>query len=270
MKKELALLNNVLDQDFALRKKKNKSFSMRAYALFLGIDSSLLSKILRGSRDVSLDLFLSIKDKLIVEESLIEASLIKLEEENTVRSFRLKKAREGHTLLKQSHFEIIKDWKHYAFLELLNFSDFEESTEWMASKLGISPNEVNLLIERLVQSELLIIDKNGKWIDSTNGLSSHVLENGEVSKANKLYQETLIDLSKEALKNISIDKRDQSSIMMATSEARVRAAKPIIKEFRRKLCAFLEDTDQVDCLYQLGVSLFPLVIKEENEVQDAI
>ncbi len=270
MKTDLSLLNEVLSQDFELRKIKNKSFSMRAYALFLGIDSSLLSKILSGKREVSLDLFLSVKDKLIVDKALISASLIKLEEENTVRSFRLKKAREGHTILKQSHFEIIKDWRHYAFLELLNFSDFQNSEAWMGEKLGITESEVKMLISRLVKTELLVINSKGEWIDSTNGLSSHVLENGEVSIANKLYQETLIDLSKDALRNTNIERRDQSSIMMATSIDKVKAAKPIIKEFRRKLCAFLEETNEVDCLYQLGVSLFPLVESQKEEVQDAI
>ena len=75
---------------------------------------------------------------------------------------------------------------------------------------------------------------------------------------NQEHQELLLRKSINSLNNDPIQKRDHSSIMMATSKKKVQEVKLIIRDFRRKLCEFLEDTDEFDTVYQLQVSLFPM------------
>ena len=48
---------------------------------------------------------------------------------------------------------------------------------------------------------------------------------------------------------------------MAISTAKLSEARKLIMDFRRKLCAFLED-GQRDAVYRLNVQLFPLSQEE--------
>ncbi|MCO4755804.1 MAG: DUF4423 domain-containing protein [Bacteriovoracaceae bacterium] len=63
----------------------------------------------------------------------------------------------------------------------------------------------------------------------------------------------------ESLESTPIEKRDQSSMMVTTSPEKMSKAKEMIKDFRRHLTSFLEDTDDKSAVYQLSVSLFPLL-----------
>src|SRR4051794_17258701 len=49
------LLRSVLEREFASRCRRNRRYSLRSFARFLGIDHSTLSKILRGVRQTPSD-----------------------------------------------------------------------------------------------------------------------------------------------------------------------------------------------------------------------
>lgn len=251
-------LNDLLIEDFKRRQEKNSSFSLRSYAKFLGIDSSLTSKILNKKRSLSSDLFKKISCKLEIstdEKELIEGMF---NENNTIHKFRLKKSKDEFKHLNQQQFEIISDWHNYALLELIRTNDFRPDLLWISKKLGVTQKKLLKLITNLQSLNFLDIDKDGNWKDISSGATTHILPEDKTSTANKLYQKELLEEALYALKNIDITKRDQSSIMMATSSKKINEAKSLIKDFRRKLCAFLEDTEDLDTVYNVSISLFPL------------
>ena len=65
----------------------------------------------------------------------------------------------------------------------------------------------------------------------------------------------------DSLEKDPIDVRDMSGITMAISTRKLPEARKLIMDFRRKLCAFLEDGHK-DAVYRLNVQLFPLSQEE--------
>jgi len=68
--------------------------------------------------------------------------------------------------------------------------------------------------------------------------------------SSKISKENL-ELASQAIDEIPMEKRDQSSMMMATHSSKIPEAKERIRKFRQELCEFLEDAKTKDGVYQL-------------------
>ena len=105
-------------------------------------------------------------------------------------------------------------------------------------------------------------------MDRSQGSRTYILEdNYKTTLAHQKAQEQILEMAISALKGTPIEKRDQSSMMMATRMDKVPQAKKMIRNFRRRLCDFLEEGDGKDTVFQLGVSLFPLVQISDQKQQ---
>lgn len=249
-----------LQRELIRRCKLNPKYSLRAFARFLGLESSRLSKILRGERPVSPKLIERLGKQLGLSpqelQSYVNAAQAKksgLAQPMTNSPERLR-----FLQLSQDTFEAIEDWHHYAILELMKVSDFKTEAKWLTQALGISVSEIRACIERLQRVGLLEIRPDGSWYDRSEGFSTHILSENESTIAHRRSQKKLLELAIEALEKTAIEKRDQSSMMMATSFSKIAEAKKRIRAFRQELCGFLEDTKEKDAVYQLSISLFPL------------
>ncbi len=165
-------------------------------------------------------------------------------------------------LLSMDTFEVISDWNHYAILELMKIKDFKSDIKWISKILALPIAEVRVCVERLERVGILEILPNGKWVDKSEGFSTHVLNENYTSYAHQQMQIQILTGAINAMKNIAIEERDQSSMMMATSKKKIKEAKKRIQEFRRSLCEFLEDEPNKDAVYQLGISLYPIATVE--------
>ncbi|MBC7740621.1 MAG: DUF4423 domain-containing protein, partial [Bdellovibrionaceae bacterium] len=61
-----------------------------------------------------------------------------------------------------------------------------------------------------------------------------------------------------ALFRTNIHNRDHSTIVVATSPAKIQEAKLKIKQFRRQLAEFLENSESKNEIYHLSIGLFPI------------
>src|SRR5687768_9276024 len=68
-----------LVQEFERRRRKNPKYSLRAYGRSLGVDHSLLSKIIRGQRPLSIKLIFQIGLGLGIDEFKLRAIIHSLE-----------------------------------------------------------------------------------------------------------------------------------------------------------------------------------------------
>ncbi|MEK6705212.1 MAG: TIGR02147 family protein [Bdellovibrionota bacterium] len=251
-----------LQRELVKRCQANPKFSLRAFARFLGVESSRLSKILRGERPVGPELFKKFAGKLNLSPTEIEYYRINLQAQRfKVPAEALNTNSNNHRYLQLSQdvFESIEDWRHYAILELMKVESFQPTVKWLSQVLGINPSEIRAYIERLERIGLLEIKPDGTWHDCSDGFSTHVLSETQTTSAHRRSQAKILDLAIEALSTVPMDKRDQSSMMVATHSSKIIEAKKRIKKFRRELAEFLEDCKTKDTVYQLGVSLFPLV-----------
>ncbi|EPZ49254.1 TIGR02147 family protein [Bacteriovorax sp. BAL6_X] len=256
----LDLLTNILEK----KKAKNKRFSMRSFANYLDMDPGLLSKYLNGKREIP-DAFIESRAQLL---GITDEELSKIKKEvrskEVIKSFRLKNPKEEYTRVDMIHQEVIKNWQYYAILELMKVKGFDPTAKWIAEELHTTEDYAQSLIDDLVEAKLLEIREDGDWLDLTEGSSTHALSDEDINMANKESQRRILDLAKLAIDEVTPEFREQSSMMMATNKKKIVEAKVLIRDFRRKLCDFLEDTNEYDSIYQLSLSLFPLSGKKKK------
>jgi uncharacterized protein (TIGR02147 family) len=239
----------LLQNELVRRTKENPSYSLRAFARMLGIQSGFLSKILLGQRRVTPTtvrrlggkLGLSLRDLEVYEQGAQRKA------EAVPSDFRQ---------MAYDHFQVISEWYHFAILELATVKGFEPSSRWIAKALGLSVAEAQAAIDRLVRIGYIAVDGSGKW----KILEAHTTTLGseETSSALQQMQRQILQMAITAMENVPVAKRDQSAMTMAVDSALLPMAKEKIKVFRRELCALLESGKKRDAVYQLSVSLYPL------------
>ena len=112
--------------------------------------------------------------KIGLNQSIAHEFVLKKNEEKAVLKFSMSKTKEEFKELPLETFRVIKDWRHYAVLELIKLEDFIPSLDYICDALDLSEKEAKLIVDRLEKVGLL--DKsNKKWVDTSEGFSTHVL-----------------------------------------------------------------------------------------------
>jgi plasmid maintenance system antidote protein VapI len=237
-----------LQGELLRRCEKNPGYSLRSFARALQLSPSSLSRILKGERAISE----TTKKRLIPLLGLSPEEAVSLSIDKDPALGQAYQLRE----LSHDSFALISDWYHYAILELTQLRSFQPKAHWIASALGITVSEVNAAIERLLRLGLLNMTQDGDWLvsaGSNTNVSQEIL-----ASAHRKLQKQILEMALEAVEEVPIKQRDQSSMTMAISTRRLPEAIEKITSFRRELCAFLEQDGDRDEVYQLSISLFPL------------
>lgn len=225
-----------LELEYKKRKRKNSNYSLRSYAQSLGVNSGTLSQIFSNKRSLSLE-----------NQNKLWARLGKAP---VTTSFTLS----PQMVLEADTFQLISDWSHFAVLELFELHDFQPHTKWMSKKLGLSPFEINLILERLQRVELIAAHKDFYVVTKKN-LSTLGIKN--TSAALQSLQKQILNQALEALDTVPIEKRDQSTLTIAIPKKVLPEMKKRISQFRREMNTWLTEMKSKDDVYQLTISLFP-------------
>ena len=241
-----------LGEEFSKRCKKNPSYSLRAFSKFLEIDPSSISQILSGKRKISPKL----KNRFI--EKLAPSP-------KTIRQFDAPKISKGqkeeaYKKLPLDTFKMISDWYHYAILELTLVKSFKRDNSWIAKQLGITATEVQIAIERLKRLKL-IKEVDGKLVKTNQFITN--FKDGATSSALKKFQKEILDKALDAIDNTPQKEKDITAMTLAIDTKLLPEAKKKIKEFRRSLSCFLEETGSQTRVYNLAIQLYP-ISKETN------
>ena len=232
----------LLNSELRRRMSQNDRYSLRAYARDLEVDPSDLSKILNGKRGLGAKLTRHFAKKLGFSEKAFKTDV-----DPEVPDYQQ---------LSIDSFEVISDWCHYAILELTKLDNFKVTASNVADQLNLAEPDMELALARLIRLGFLE-QKDGELVDGTEGHCTTVHHNF-TAPAFKNLQRGILKGAQNALDEIPFEKRDQSSITIATSEEKLAQAKVMIKNFRRRLSKFLEQTETRDTIYNLSISLYPL------------
>jgi uncharacterized protein (TIGR02147 family) len=252
-----------LKKELETRIEKNPKYGLRAFSKHLDIDSSRLSKILKGQRPLSAPLVASLGEKLGLSNKQIDIFKKHIRapyQKNAITSDDL--PMDDCYQLRMDQITLISEWQHYAILEIMKHPKFQPTLAWVSEHLHQPQEIIAMAVERLKRIGLLEIKTDGSWKDISDGFSTHVLGDNLTSRAHRNYQIQILELSKEALQQVSIDQRDHSTIAVATSAAKIPEAKKKIRKFRRELAEFLEDTKDQNSVYHLNIGLFPIPPQE--------
>lgn len=244
-----------LQEELVRRCKRNPRFSLRAFARTLDVEASALSKILNGKRSLTPKMLHRMCTQLGIapdEVNRYEQTL------STARTTRRRPLRNDDDFepVGADEFTAISDWYHYAILELMSVDGFKPQSSWIARALGLSVSEVNFAIERLVRLGLLEVTPDGNWRQQAGQLTTSA--SSFTTAAFRKLQRQILQQAVDALETVPLSERDQSSMTMAISKAKLAGAKERIRQFRRELCAYLQDSPLHDEVYQLSISLFPV------------
>jgi uncharacterized protein (TIGR02147 family) len=241
-----------LQSELTRRCKANPRYSLRAFAGYLELDPSFLSKLLSGKRAVTAPVVDSITSKFTLSSEQVEKFKQGLLPHRSKESTPI-----SYQNLTLDHFKIISQWEHFAILELTTVKGFKPSVEWIAHSLGISFNEAFDAVNRLFQNGFLKTDETGAWLNSSG--NNTTIHHALTTKALKELQTQLLSKAVEALQNTPLSLRDQSALTLALNSKQLPRAKELLRKFRREFDEILQqDQDHRDSVYQLTVSFFPL------------
>lgn len=240
-----SLLRKDLQREFIRRCKKNTSYSLRAFAQFLEVDQSFLSKVLNGKRVLTPKMTSKFSAKLGLSPA---KSLVAVKRAQTVPSHFVD--------LKEDEFETISSWSHFAILELIKIKGFKADVHRVAQQLGLHAEEVKDAIERLARLGFIKVTEKSWVLVSKN----HAWTQSEFTTAARTkLQIDLAQKSVGALENIAFSKREHASLTVAIDSRRLPEFKKRISEVILEMSEILQPGQKnLDSVYQLVVGLFPL------------
>jgi hypothetical protein len=148
-----------LNSEFAARKLANERYSVRAFAAFLELDHSTLSKVMSGTRRATPRQVRTMGSKLGMsgEEITVHIAAGHVPDPATTRRQEMLRhwTAEG--------IAIVSDRLHWKIVRLSRSVGFRADCRWIARQVAGSVDEVNLALTRLLRLELI----DGRWRDCT-------------------------------------------------------------------------------------------------------
>ncbi|WP_413569867.1 TIGR02147 family protein [Bdellovibrio sp. HCB117] len=257
-------MREALQKELQRRCQVNPRYSLRAFARALEINPSHLSKILNGQIGISEDKFehfitvLKLPNTIVQHLKRRDFFLREIEKQGQWME-RVEKQVEFLSL-SLDQFRVMADWYHYAILELTRLADFQSDVAWIQTRLGLSANETQEAVDRLLRLDMLVKADDGKWKDNSDHVSNGT-PNG-TADARRDLQKQILNLALDALDDIPVEERLQSSMTMAVSKNQIEKAKQGIVTFQRAFATLLqEESEKKDSVYKLSISFFPVTKK---------
>lgn len=167
-------VSKFLKEKLEKKQLQNKSYSLRAFALKMGISPGGLAQILSGKKKLSFERAHEIATALKLTKDEKKLFLLAAEFEQSKRPERKAEVYEqikklntkGATAffdLSVDQFNLISEWYGLAILECASSYGKNFDVKDFANHFGISNNNVSLTLERLIRLELIEVQKDGSW-----------------------------------------------------------------------------------------------------------
>lgn len=269
--------SHILVEKYREKKAKNPSFSIRAWANSLGLNShGALQQILAGKRTVpkkyipllikSLELT---KNEAIYLETIIDFEKAKSHEERNLYYDRMLKFRKRYRPLKIAEIENYKYLEnplHSIVRTMIERKDFKNDATWIKSKLRYktNSNEIKDVIDRIIELNLAKEVGNNK-LEKTQPHTVNKID--RPSKAVENFHKKMSLLAAEEISEQSIDEREYNSFCLNIEKNKIPDAKKSIRDFIKQfILEFEAPPGSALDTYHLNVQLFSLT--KDQEVQE--
>lgn len=249
-----------LQAELARRCAGNPRFSLRAFAARLGVDHSTLSQLLRGRRPATPATIEKLGRRLGLEPEVIERYVA----HERLFAVPATAGEEHVTQLARDAAEVLADLRHAAILELTHLADFRPDSRWIARVLDLSPDEVNVALQRLLRLGLLAMAGPSRWVDRS-GTATVALEGFGRRVVERLFEQVRALSAAAAAGQDPEPLRHHSSTTLALDPRRLPEALARIEELRRGLTGWLEGQGEPADVYQLEIGFFSLTTLNRRE-----
>ena len=241
-----------LRAEVARRCARNPRYSLRAFARALGLDHSTLSKLMRGRRPLTARPIARLGARLGLGGDAVAAFVAA---ERAGESWAERETRQ----LTRETATLIEEWQHFAILELTRLEDFRPDVRWIARVLGLTPDEVNVAVQRLLRLGLLVMRERGRWEDAA----------GDVAATAAAFPARAIGALADRVRRLAEASRAPahvSATTLAVPAGRTQEAVERIERFRREIIELLErDGEAKDEVVRLEIALYPLTLPDRKE-----
>jgi uncharacterized protein (TIGR02147 family) len=244
---------SLLGERLRAAKRRNPRFSLRSFAVKLGINHSTLSQVLRGKRRLSARGLEIAGKRLGLSDEAIRAYVASSRKKTNTKV----PTEEIHKVhLHLDTFQLLSAWQHYAILELLRLRGFKADSRWIASTLGIAVEDVNIALQRLLRLGLLEMTARDQWIDKSGDAEFHSAALTE--QAGNLIRQEILELEAETIKRIPSQHRVHRQMILAVDSRKLSRLQALTDEFMQDLRSVLSESEAKDDVYQLAISIFPV------------
>jgi uncharacterized protein (TIGR02147 family) len=234
------ILRQFLKDDFHEIKSRRKSYSLRAYARDLGMNSTSLSLFLNQRRGLSPIVIKKLATSLGLELVVKEQSTGQTE--SSFSDIDLDKVR------------VVSDWYYFAILSLAETTTFQSDIQWIADRLNIRITVAKKATDRLVRLGMLhrdgqgVLAATGTQFRTPDRISSRYLRRSHLQ---------CLDLARNSIEKDATHLRNASAMTMAIDPENLPKAYDEIAKFRRRLSKLAESGNKSE-VYRLAIQLFPL------------
>lgn len=236
------------------KQRQNAQYSVRAFARDIEMHPATLNQVLNGKRPLPLKNCAVVAEKMGLspkERTLFMDSLFRTKSQ--LDSIKVSESDERF-MLDESYHKVIAEWEHYAVIELYDTNNFTATVGEIARRLGITENRAGVVLNNLFGCGLLVHGDNGlpvkshRRVRTTEDVTSNALKASHIEA---------LEMGKEKLTEIDVMLRDFSSSTLAIDMEKLPEAKQIIREFRQKMAALLEEGNKTE-VFQLAIQFYPL------------
>ncbi|NRA66347.1 MAG: TIGR02147 family protein [Pseudobacteriovorax sp.] len=257
----------ILKSELDNRCEQNPRYSLRAFARDLSLSPSRLSEILNYKQGVSRKAAEKIAVNLGYRESEVIhfCDLVSVRHARSVREKQdahlrlLKKqveSKENKTFqLQLDAFKIISDWYHIGILELMKLNTFKPDAKWIARRLGISPIQIELAIDRLLRVGLLKRTEDGRL----EAIEVHGwIPGGIPSESIRKFHKQVLTKALEALSTQPVNQRHFQTHLFALNKDEVAEASKEMERFQNHFRERFESDGKKDKVYCIAMQLFKI------------
>ena len=262
---EFEHLHEYLRAELVKRMSKNASYSLRAYARDLGVPAPHLSEFLNRKRRFGKVRAVNAARALKLEDREAEYfyTLAELEEVSETSAEALVRTR-LNTLrpkerqrfsLSSDTFDVLSDWKHFAFLERIGIRDLQANSESLASDFDCSVVEAQSVLDRLSRLGLARLNEQGFWEKVSADLH---FEDFEINHALRKFHRETLQLALKALELQSPEERDSASLTLAFSRQKLEKVRELFSHWIEALNRESENENPNADVYHLNLQFFRL------------
>ena len=264
-----------LQEFYELEKSLDPSFSYRVFAAAVGMDASLLLKILQGKRHISpkcIDVFVNFfhfKDaKAEYFREMIAYGKAKNDKDvrshfETLQKMRPAACRE----LDEARYRYFQQWYYPMVRSALDVFNYRGTQD--AAALGeccipkLSASQVENAVDALLQLGLAHARNDGRVVPTEAHLKT---KEHWLSACISDYQSSIAELAGKSIQNTPKEKRDISTLTMALDSQQIDKIREILAKTRKAIVNVVNAMPPQICdsVYQLNFQLFPMMKKEEQ------
>lgn len=245
----------LLQSELARRCQRNPQYSLRSFAHQLGVDPSTLSQWLRHRRALTSRVIEAIGQQLGLPPERVRAYI----------DFEMRCPPPDAGQVNPLTSDTLAALEHpyaFAILELIHVEDFSPDSRWIAARLGIDVDTVNVVLHRLVSLGLLRMQSKNVWIDC---IPNAVGAFDQLSDTQAFGSRQLAGAGwGRAMRSVPSHARELSSTTVAINAGALPRAIDLITRCRQQLLDMLQD-ETADEVYQLEIALFPITVPKSQQ-----